>query len=511
MSESIDPLEERPFEAPKEYNLSDRVAGKSQVEQNMAPQAQERKNSQKSAQSAATSPNAPSTYHLWDERRKLGIMFGRVYLKIMVVFLGVLSIYWGALYRREDRVGHMKYLVVIEDNSVQLTNSSTVAAPLGPAFVRMLDASAEYGHFVYANVLELAASALSNNRTTYDELARKIHLQKYWAGLYINRTASQQAYDLLVLANALSVYAAEVPYLVTVVYESGRHYSALSQYVTKNVRLMEIEWLSSFALGAYADMVRNYLTSGQRRALITASNSTEIPSALSVLPSFNMVDMRPALSAAVLGPSELGLVYAQIFSFHQFNFSVDLHNSIKDKLRFRHYVWYRIMFSQINHFVLALVYALMTIAFQVPIDPAYGGPGFLVLWITMYLFISASGGINECVVSFLLFKDKKALLAPFMIFYIVINISPTFAPFVLSPGFYRYGYAMPMFNAYEALKVLFFDTWRGSLGRNYAILAAWVVASNTALVGILKWISTTSKKALAEKPTTEKEHSSQSS
>lgn len=509
MSELVDPLDERPYGAPKDYDIGDRVVGKSQVEQNMAPESSERKNSEKSRkldelQLPESSPEQPqeSKYHLWDERRKLGLMFGRVYLTIMVVFLGVLSIYWGSLYRREYRMKNMQYLVVIEDQDMQLANSTVVSAPLGEAFTGLLNNLRVYGDFVYANITKLREYAESKNTSTFEELASEIHLQKYWAGLYINRTASQIVYDTLSSGNSLT--AAQIPYIVTAVYESGRHYSALSQYVTKNVRIMEIDWLTNFAPGAYADIVENFLSLTEKLRLVQLSNSTSTASPMSVLPSFNLVDRRPALSAAALGPSELGLVYAQIFSFHQFNFSVDLHNSIKDKLRFRHYVWYRIMFSQINHFVLGLVYALMTIAFQVPIDPAYGGPGFLVLWITMYLFISASGGINECVVSLLLFKDKKVLLAPFMIFYIVINISPTFAPFVLSPGFYRYGYAMPMFNAYEALKVLFFNTWKGSLGRNYGILAAWVVVSNLALVGILGWISRSTKKLAAKKDSKEK-------
>lgn len=518
MSESVDPLESRPFEASLDYNISDRVAGRKQVAENMASATHEAKEPPNPEPESGAEPSAPKIdkqepeepYSLWDERRKLGFMFGRVYITIMVVFLGVLSIYWGSLYRREDRIRNMKMLVVIEDQNLQLSNSSTVLAPLGQAFSHFLGVSRVFGDFEMANISELNNTANSNNATVFDELSRMIYLQEYWAGFYINSTASQVVYDLLISGNSLSVYALELQYLVTAIYESGRHFSALSQYVTKNLRLMEIIWLSYYAPRVYSNMTQYYLTNDQRQNLAEVSNSTQVPSPMSILPPFNMVDQRPSLSPAALGPSELGLIYAQIFSFHQFNFSVDLHNSIRDKLRFRHYATYRVMFSQLNHLVLALVYSLMTLAFQVPIDLAYGGPGFLILWITMYLFISASGGINECVVSIILYKDKKALLAPFMIFFIVINISPTFAPFVLSPGFYKYGYAMPMYNAYEALKVLFFNTWRGPLGRCYGILGAWVAVSNIVLVAILKYISDQSKKLSTKTEKTEKDHSNES-
>lgn len=493
MTESIDPLDDSMFEA-KNYDVADRMTGSRQVAANFLLSEPSSEEAEKPEQPVAPEKEAEKPYRFWDERWKLATMFGKVYVLIMVTFIGILSLYWGSLFRREDRVRNMNMLVVIEDNQVQLTNSTTAPALLGEAFRTLIGESFEFGHFEFANAQEF-----NDSSTAFEEVSKLIHEQKYWAGFYLNQTASQVVYDLLVSGNALSIYAYQLQYIVTVVYESGRHFSALSQYVSQNVRVMETNWLSNIVPEAYASMVEYYLTDLQRQNLIRSSNSTQSASALSVLPPFNTIDNRQSISPAVLGPSELGLIYAQLFSFHQFNFSVDLHNSIKDKLRFRHYVMYRIMFSQLNHFVLGLVYALMTLAFQVPQSPAYGGVGFLILWLTMYLFISASGGINECVVSWILFKDFKVLLAPFMIFYIVVNIAPTFAPFVLSPGFYRYGYAMPMFNAYEALKVLFFNTWRGTLGRNYGILGAWIVVSNIALVVILKWISNTSKKQLKEK------------
>lgn len=505
MAESVDPLEERIFDTTKD-NVAGPEGGDRLVAVNVGLSVASIPTIEQSEVLAAPEMAPEKPYSFWEERWKLAVMFGKVYILIMVAFLGILSIYWGSLYRREDRIRNMGMLVVIDDDQIQLTNSSTAPPLLGEAFRVLISESGDYGHFTFMNSLDL-----NNSTAEFDEIAHLIHEEKYWAGFYVNQTASQIVYDLLVSGNSLSLFAYQLQYIVTAVYESGRQFSALSQYVTRNLRSMETSWLSNIVPEVYASMVETYLNDLQRQFLIQSSNSTNTSSVLSVLPPFNMVDRRPSRSAAVLGPSELGLIYAQLFSFHQFNFSVELYNSIMAKLQFRDYVMYRIMFSQVNHAVLGLVYALLTIAFQVPIDPAYGGPGFLILWITMYLFSSASGGINECIVSWILFKDYKALLAPFMIFYIVINIAPTFAPFVLSPGFYRYGYAMPMVNAYEALKVLFFNTWKGSLGRNYGILGAWIVATNIALVGILKWISDSSnkqaKKELSEKNDSENNES----
>lgn len=411
----------------------------------------------------------------------------RVNITLLTVFLGLLSIYWGALYKRENRVRNMPMLVVIEDESFVLTNGSRADAVLGPALQNLLEGLKQYGRFEKANLTALRLEAERTNTTVLGRTIHYVHHQKYWAALYVNATATQTVYDMLAKNTT-----AQPQYLILAVYESGRHYLALAQYVTKNLHTIGSNWLQFEAGKAYSNIIQYYLTEKERQALLkTIAQSIPIP-----LPNFNLVDERPSSSTAVLGPSELGLVYAQIFSFHQFNFSNDLHTSISTQLRFRHYLWYRVLFSQINHLVLSLVYGLMTLAFQVPVNPAYGHSGFLVLWMTMFLFISASGGLNEAGVTCILVWGSKALLAPWMIFNIVVNISPTFAPLVLSPGFYRYGYAMPMFNAYEALRVVFFNTWKGNLGRNYGILTAWIVVTNILLCYILKIVNDRRKKEI---------------
>ena len=142
----------------------------------------------------------------------------------------------------------------------------------------------------------------------------------------------------------------------------------------------------------------------------------------------------------------------------------------------------------------------MAIAFQIPTSVAFGKSGFLVLWMFIFLYISATGVINEVVVLIILTFGKQQLIAPWMVFNIVANVSTTFAPFVLTPGFFRFGYALPMYNAYEAVKVVFFDTWKGHLGRNLGVLIIWIVVGNVSLLFVSHWSTQRAKKiALAEK------------
>lgn len=494
MSDSIDPLDETPRARGKEQaaNVSDNQLDSSSglPKADMLAEPVEEKPPQQDEK--------PQPWGgLWLERRKLVVMFSKVYLTIFIMWLGVLSLYWGSVYRREDRVRNMKMLVVLDDAAYSLGNSTEMEPPIAQHFRLLLESYPEVGDFEYANTTKLHLEALANNRTVYEEIQNRVYSQQYWTGFYINSTASELVYDML--AKNLTTAAAQIPYLVNVVYESGRHYSALAQYVMKSIRKLQLAWASTYAPAVYADTIRYALTADERTELVVTSNSTSSAAPLSYLPVFNLLDLHPSQSTVVLGPSELGLIYAMIFTFHQFNFSTSLHDSIKERLRFRHYLWYRILFSQFNYVVLALVYALMTLAFQVPTGVAFGRSGFLVLWATMYLFMGACGGLNECAGTLVNYLGQKQLIAPWIIFTIVINIAPTFAPVVLSPGFYKYGYATPMLNVYEALRVVFFNTWKGTLGRNYGVLVAWVVVSNVLLCVILLYMSRKANRILAEK------------
>ncbi|KAK6460879.1 hypothetical protein DFJ63DRAFT_298498 [Scheffersomyces coipomensis] len=426
------------------------------------------------------------------------LKFAWNYVKLFCIFVGILSVYWATFYKRTDRYKHFNMLLVTEDESFINSNGTTIEPLLSDTFVHMITQDptvTSLGTWTVVPISNFTQQAQQHNNTIEAEVIREIHHQKYWAGVHINPNSTQLIYEMMSTGNYSSLSA--IPELINVIYESGRHYSALSQYVTKNLANIEATWIVNYTSSdVYNPLITN-LSNDQKENLLSNNNTLAI---LAMKPTFNLLDQRPARSPAVLGPSELGLIYAQVFSFHQFNFSLEIYAYIRTRLKYSQYITYRILASQINCLVLSLVYALITIAFQVPVNVAFGRSGFLVLWMFMYLFISASGGINENVVSIILAFDKKILLAPWMIFNIVINISTTFAPFVMMPGFFHYGYAMPMYNIYEALKIVFFDTWKGHLGRNLGVLVTWIVVTNLLLILNIRWCDRRAKKlAMAER------------
>lgn len=177
--------------------------------------------------------------------------------------------------------------------------------------------------------------------------------------------------------------------------------------------------------------------------------------------------------AIYVGPFHDGIIYLTILSIMNLDFFGPLNMEVaRLGIKRSHFLVFRYFSSVLSFFFMSLFYCLVTLAFQVPFTNSYGRGGFMVYWMITFLDMWALGAINEIVGMFLL-TVYPPLLQFWVIFVIVINITPTFTPMGLLPKFFRYGYAMPSHNYYEAIKTIFFLTTRRQLGRNIGILVAW--------------------------------------
>ena len=163
---------------------------------------------------------------------------------------------------------------------------------------------------------------------------------------------------------------------ITVVYETGRHFSALSQYLNRNLNLVSEAWIRDYASSQVYQPILGQLNSTQREYLLSNNQTIAI---FTTLPTFNFIDQRPSPSPAVLGPSEIQLIYCLIISFYSYNFSKDIYAYMRKKIKYRSYLFYKFLISQLHAFVLALVYSLMAIAFQILLVLPLGNQGFSAL------------------------------------------------------------------------------------------------------------------------------------
>ena len=177
---------------------------------------------------------------------------------------------------------------------------------------------------------------------------------------------------------------------------------------------------------------------------------------------------------------------------------MDVHKGVASlNIKPMHFVVYRILSSVLSFFVISLFFSFPSLAFQVDFTKAFGNSGFLIYWMITFLTMWAVGMANE-VMALICVMVYPPLMGFWMLFWVIINIAPTFAPIALCPEFYRYGYGLPIHNSYEITKVILFDTYKGNLGRSFGIVIAWVVIFTLLLPFVLKlFLKTMAKRAQA--------------
>lgn len=430
---------------------------------------------------------------LSQQRRKVGVKILLVYAIMGFFILGIFSIYWGSMYKREYRYQNLRMLVVIEDDETV----NGIAPAIGETLRLVLDTpTAKFlGKWMVQDNSEFQAMAQSHNNTVFEEIQRQVHHQKYWSSIYVQKNASAQLYDAIVTGDtSYNVsYNSVISY-----YETGRDFLSMNQYVTPNVQKIQLMFLRhqsniTSTLLSNADLSQVF---SNPKALQVASTALE----------WTFEDGRPFTDPVLVAPSQVGLIYMIIITFFAFNFFADIHQSVAQMgVKVTHLVLYRLLSTVVSFFVMSFFYSLVTLAFQTDFTKAFGHSGFLVYWMTNFLTMWAVGAMNEAM-GMLLIIYYPPLMGFWMLFWVIINISPTFSPIALNAKFFRYGYAMPIHASYEITKVIFFNTYKGALGRNYGILVAWVVIASILLLLVFKKFGKTMKeRAMAQRAKIEKE------
>ena len=163
--------------------------------------------------------------------------------------------------------------------------------------------------------------------------------------------------------------------------------------------------------------------------------------------------MRPSTSGVLVAALQIGLLYLVIVSFSVSIFCrytpiSGINGEAKKLFTLSSFA------SIISYFVISLMFGLLTLAFQVDFAVTFGKSGFLVYWMVTFLTMWSVGLANE-LAAMLILTIYPPMVGFWLIFWVIINITPTFTPIALLPEFYRYGYAMPLHNAFEIYSVIF--------------------------------------------------------
>ncbi|EER33773.1 conserved hypothetical protein [Candida tropicalis MYA-3404] len=388
------------------------------------------------------------------QRNDIYLSFLKVYLIIAIGCLGVFSIYWGSFYRRQSRVKNLRMLVVLEDqqsDEIPPIYGNQMRELLQTGYVKSL------GDWHIYNYTEFEEIAIKHNNTVEEEVIREIHHQQYWSCIYIKQNTSIDIYNGL--ANGQFFNASNATYSY---YETGRHLTSMPTII-QSIQEVQTLWLDENSVMSEIIKLGN----------ITLDNENSINTAIQSL-GFQLVDRIPLVNDVLIASLQIGLLYLVIVSFFSFNFFDGVHKSVAQVVKKPHFLLYRTISSIVSYFVISLMFGLVTLAFQVSFSVTFGKSGFLVYWMVTFLTMWTVGLASE-LAALIIIPIYPPLLGFWLIFWVIINITPSFTPIALLPEFFRYGYAMPLHNAFEIYCVIFFNTYKGQIGRNIGIIIAWVV------------------------------------
>ena len=130
------------------------------------------------------------------KKQRFGLVmeFGFIYLIMGFFVLGIFSIYWGSMYKRETRLPNLKFLVVI-DNDTPVNNIPTFGEQL--QLILNSTKAKSIGGWEIQNITHFKQEADKRNNTVEQEINRQIHHQLYWLSIYVKENATYDFYQAL--------------------------------------------------------------------------------------------------------------------------------------------------------------------------------------------------------------------------------------------------------------------------------------------------------------------------
>ncbi|CAB4256449.1 similar to Saccharomyces cerevisiae YGR197C SNG1 Protein involved in resistance to nitrosoguanidine (MNNG) and 6-azauracil (6- AU) [Maudiozyma barnettii] len=425
---------------------------------------------------------------LQNQRKKVFLHFLLTILIFAVFMFTVFTLFWGSNAYTVKYFPRIKILAVLQDdiltsemqdlNVIPLTAIINQMIPLMPGKWSVYNTSDSFINKYHLSNYTDKSVAIN------EKVTERIYHEYFWLSLNVKPNATLQLFNSIVNNTATPFNASSV---FEVMYESGRDPSNL-----KTAILPIMEGLDTAFEEYYT---YNYLPSLITNITQTYPNITFNPLSLSAMgnPGFNYIDYRPFYRRGLITPAQIGIIYGLIITVFQFLVYTPLHMEMAKYLNAKNYIIYRILISFITFFFTSLFYCTVSAMFGFDFTKAFGRGGFMVYWMSSWLYMLACGGANENVVS-LIFLWKPQFLGFWILSFVILNLGPSFFPMALDNVVYRYGYMMPIHNAVGIFRVIFMDTSKRHMGRNYGVLVAWIVINTILQPFVITFVGRVNRK-----------------
>ena len=291
---------------------------------------------------------------------------------------------------------------------------------------------------------------------TSDSVIQAVRNRQYWAAIFTSNGASQRL--SVALQGGLAATSYRATDALTYVWNEGRYPSTADSVIQ-----------SSFAqLVGATRIAYNSMNGTMALASLAQNDSAAVHVYLDPIDALPInVNAMPQGAKVFYNTVSMAMPILQQFFFvlalngmsARFRVYEDLHPRISGTLKAAVSVLYT--------FVGALCMTGYIWAFRE--TWAVHGYQFVETWMLLWLLMH----IYFCLIDAATSVIPQAAMAFPIVTWIFLSISATISPFEATPGFYRWGYALPAYSTYEVLTYIWSDGPAPQLHRALPILFAW--------------------------------------
>ncbi|KAH8595369.1 hypothetical protein B0O99DRAFT_661659 [Bisporella sp. PMI_857] len=399
-----------------------------------------------------------SSRYLWTDpfwngkRRPFIIATSGATVMLVCLFLANLSYLYGSLFEDGTRVKGINILAIDYDGGV-------IGQSLAAAYSKLQSDHFPTIHFQPAS-----------EYATVEDIRHAVCKGNYWAAIYAQDGASKRLEDALGGGQAANQYKANNT--LTYIWNQIRYPTIQDAYISSNMQ----------NLIAASRVAYNSINGTKAATTVNATDPNAVLALLNPI-SASSVNIKPAPQGARVTYNTIIImmpIMQQFFLLMALN-GISNQFEIYGRLNTVNVAMIRMIVSMAYTILASLATVGYLWAFRESFDVS--GRQFALLWLVMWLYMH---------IHFLVLDAATALIPlSFVTFFVltwaIMNLTSTFLPFELSPGFYRWGYALP---AHQVVGILF-QIWSGGcnnqLSRALPVLFAWELFGGAAAAFGVFW------------------------
>lgn len=378
------------------------------------------------------------------ERRKFVITIVISGIAVLCLFMGNLLYLYGSVYQQSSKYNAFHVLMVDYDGGI-----------VGKSM------SAAYQQLKSPSFPTLFTRPVSDYPSP-DDIAQAIRKQRYWAAIYSMPGSSDRLATALLGGEHATTYNASDA--LTYVWNEVR-YPAASDAILES---------SLVGLVIAARIAYNHINGTSALRSLVQDDEAAVQAYLNPIAA-SSINIEPVTQGSKVFYNTISMAMPII---QQFFFILAL-NGIS--LRFRLYSRLSVKVSGLVRLAVSLFYtffgslAMTGYVWAFRENWSVDGRQFALTWMVLWLLMH----IYFCTIEFATAVLPLPAMPFLVVTWIFLNITSTNSPFETNPGFYRWGYALPSYEAYQVL----IDIW--SNGGSHQLYRALPIMFSGWIVGLI--------------------------